>query len=198
MPRAYKRTLGYRTYKSYREDILNKALGLREVAASTMSFHQASRTFNNPVCTLFNKLQKKHNKRRSRPTAFSDIEEATFCKHIEAASDWGFPFDKFDTRRLAQTYMNTWKRQAKQFLNNSSSHEWSPIFLKRHEKRLSQPTCQNIKRSRAMIGYNMVFKYFENLENTLKEIGEFIPSTHLFNYDKKNFSRDPGIKKCVI
>ena len=190
------RKIGSRPYMNYRNQTLAKALN--EISSNNMSLRKASRIFNIPLGTLSHKLQKKHGKKHGRPTAFSDTEEAVFCKHIETVGNWGFPFDKFDLRMLAKTYLDSEGRQLKQFPNNFPSNDWAEAFLIRNKNSLTQRTSQNIKRSRAKITSKKVSEYFENLRSTLQISDAPVPSTHIFNYDESNLCDDPGSKKCIF
>ena len=180
MPRTYKRQLGSRCYKSYSDEQLHQALDA--VRTGTMSLRKAHSVFNIPLGTLSNKMKKRHFKPTGHPTAFSDVEEKAFCAHIETVSTWGFPFDTFDIRMLAKTYLDAEGRNVKQFSSNLPSLDWAKAFLKRHEKHLTHRTYQNIKRSRAQVGRETVSAYFKCMENTLKESGNFIPPSNIFNF----------------
>ena len=162
-----------------------------------MSLRKASKVFNIPLGTLSHKFRKKHGKRPGRLTAFSNTEEAVFCKHIETVGNWGYPFDKFELRMLAKNYLDSEGQKVKQFTNNLPSNDWAESFLKRNKKALTKRTAQNIKRSRAKVTSKQVAEYFENWKSTIQN-GDGISSTHIFNYDERNLCDDPGSKKCIF
>lgn len=61
-------------------------------------------------------------------------------------------------------------------------------------KSLTQNLGENIKRVRAFISRSTFTKYFDNLEEVIRDV----PDTHIFNYDETNFSDDPGKKLVVV
>ena len=149
MPRVYKRSPGARNYKSYDDQAVKEAV--MQIKSGKMSLRMASSIYEIPPGTLSNKVNPKHGRKAGHPTAFSANEEAAFVSHMKTVALWGFPFDTFDLRVLAQTYLNSKGRTEKQFSNNFPSAEWAGSFLKRHTSELATRTCQNIKRNGARV-----------------------------------------------
>ena len=65
--------------------------------------------------------------------------------------------------------------------------------MKRHEN-LTKRNCQNIKRARGELKPSDVKHYFENLEESLKDV---LPE-NILNFDETNLSDDPGVEKCIF
>lgn len=70
--------------------------------------------------------------------------------------------------------------------------DWAESFLSRHG--LKTKKSQNIAPARAAVSIEMMTKYFENLESTIKDI----PPENIFNYDETNFTDDPGSRKLIF
>lgn len=180
MPRVYKRSPAARSYKAYDDETVKEAE--MQIKSGKMSLRTASSIYKIPLGTLSNKVNQKHGRQVGHPTVFTENEEAAFVSHMKTVALWGFPFDTFDLRVLAQTYLGSKGRTVKQFCNNLPSAEWAGSFLKRHTSELATRTCQNIKRNRACVSAGEVTTYFKNLEKTLND-GEEIPPCNVFNFD---------------
>lgn len=70
--------------------------------------------------------------------------------------------------------------------------DWAESFLFQHG--LKTKKSQNIAPARAAVTVEMMTKYFENLENTIKNV----PPENIFNYDETNFTDDPGSRKLIF
>lgn len=197
MGRIYHRQPGARAYISYSSEILRKAL--EEVQNNRLSLRKASRKYKIPLGTLSHKKNQKHIQAIGHPTAFSIQEEQAFVNHVLLLSEWGFPFDLVDLRKLAHSYLAKVDKKIAVFKNNFPSIDWAIGFLKRHKNQISQRMCQNIKKSRASLSAACVNTYFSNLEKTLTdEDGRQIPPANIYNYDETNVSDNPGVKKCIF
>ncbi|CAB3246499.1 unnamed protein product [Arctia plantaginis] len=72
--------------------------------------------------------------------------------------------------------------------------DYATRFLKRHQNSISLRMCQNIKKSRAQVSPDTINEYFQELEESLKEIDP----KNIVNYDETNLSDDPGRKKVIV
>lgn len=70
--------------------------------------------------------------------------------------------------------------------------DWVRLFLTRN-KSLTKRLGENIKRVRAGVSRPILNRYFDNLEEVIRDI----PANNIFNYNETNFCDDPG-KKLVI
>lgn len=129
------------------------------------------------------------------PTAFTPTEEAIFVDYLVLISEWGFPFDKMDLRKLAKSYLDANGRTVTVFEDNTPGDEWASGFLRRHNNILSQRMCQNIKYSRASTSVQDIKNYFTNLQSSGVEV---IPSGNLLNFDETNMTDDPKSRKIIF
>lgn len=201
MARTYKRKEGSRNYGRYSEDSTGSRLekAIRQVKRGKLSIRKASEKYNIPRGTLHNKVRGVHTSQPGHPTVFSADEEQSLVTHIVTVSQWGFPFTTMDMRFLAKSYLDSVGRSVKCFKKNYPSIEWARSFLLRHKATLTQRNCQNIKGVRSNVSPDMINKYFDNLEKSLKnDDGTDIDPSCIFNYDETNLTDDPGVKKCVF
>lgn len=106
-----------------------------------------------------------------------------------ALSDIGLPISLTDLRFIIQNYLNSNKRVVKLFKNNMPGWDWGEQFLKRHPD-LKAVFGQNISRKRAQINFEVVNKFFDNLEKEL----DCVPPQNIFNFDESGFHDDPKKK----
>ena len=197
MVKKYKRQLGSRKYKDYSEDAIKEAI--QKVKNEEMLMNAASKTYKIPIGTLSNKLRGLHEKKVGHPYVFREEEEAAFVAQILEVSRWGFPFNLYDLRVLAKTYLDHIGKTVSNFVNNFPSYEWAKTFFDRHKEKLTLRQCQNIKASRAKLSAEDVSEYFERMKETLtKPDGSEIPPSNLFNFDETNLSDNLGTKKCLF
>ena len=94
----------------------------------------ASNTYKIPIGTLSNKLRGLHEKKVGHPYVFREEEEAAFVAQILEVSRWGFPFNLYDLRVLAKTYLDHIGKTVSNFVNNFPSYEWAKTFSDRHKE----------------------------------------------------------------
>ena len=191
MPRTYKREPGSRRYADFTSENLENAL---KAMRAGMGLRKASRDFKVPKGTLANRYKGLHSKPFGGQVVFNNDEENAFVEHMRVVAEWGFPFDTFDLRVLAKTYLDKVGRVVSKFKNNYPSRDWANNFLARHKDKITLRTCQNIKTARAKVSSALVNEYFDNLTATLSDI----PHDRIFNYDETNLSDNPGLKKCIF
>ena len=114
MVKKYKRQLGSRKYKDYSEDAIKEAI---QKVKNEMSMNAASKTYKIPIGTLSNKLRGLHEKKVGHPYVFREEEEAAFVAEILEVSRWGFPFNLYDLRVLAKTYLDHIGKTVSNFVN---------------------------------------------------------------------------------
>jgi helix-turn-helix, Psq domain len=197
MAREYKKKPGCRKYHAYSESSVEKAV--RKIKSGKLSLRQASKKFNVPKSTLSNRARGVHSGKPGHSTAFSEQEEQSLLNHIQAVSDWGFPFTTLDMRFFAKSFLDSTGKRVKCFKNNLPSSDWALSFLKRHQASITQRRCQNIKKSRASVSPDTINEYFDNLQKSLCNVDGTLIDPHLiFNYDETNLTDDPGVKRCVF
>lgn len=191
MARTPKRAPGSRPYVNYSKRQLMQAI--QAITENKMSLNAASTTFKISKGTLSHAINKKHQKKPGRPCSLPEIFEHNLVNAIIKCSDWGFPLNRFDIRKIVQIYLNAQKIQHQTFKDNMPGKDWALAFMKRHSKELSERFANNIKRSRAAVGKEILLQYHERLSKSL----EGLESKQIFNYDETNLADNPGRKKYL-
>ncbi|KAL0861406.1 hypothetical protein ABMA27_008950 [Loxostege sticticalis] len=124
---------------------------------------------------------KKLMKKQGGQNALDEDTEHYIVQYLNVCSDWGYPLNTYDLRIM-------------RFKDNMPGPDFASRFLKRHKDSISLRLCQNIKKSWARVSSDTIEKYFEELEETLKEIDP----NNIINYDETNLSDDPGRKKVMV
>ncbi|XKL67637.1 hypothetical protein PGB90_003128 [Kerria lacca] len=96
-------------------------------------------------------------------------------------------------RYLVRSYLNAANIKSPRFENNLPGYDWGKLFLDRHLD-LSQRLAENMKIARAKVSLEIITKFFQNLETTLKDV----PPTNIINYDETAFVNDPGKEKVLV
>lgn len=191
MGRFYKRKIGNRPYRNYTEQTLESAVRL---VLNGTSYRDAGRRFGIPWKTIWNKVKGKHSKKVGGPTKLTEMEERHFVDVLLVAGEFGSPLTAFDLRILVKMYLNKAGKTIRQFDANMPGIDWVAKFLERHNDRLSQRSCQNIKRCRAEKTLDEIQDYFANLERSIQNV----PPCNILNYDETNLSDDPGSRKSIF
>lgn len=192
MVRNYKRGPQARSYRTkYNTEELD--LAVNDVRIHGVSIREASRRYEVPFGTLFNKLKGKHTGSIGHPTALSRDEEAALVENIILVSSWGYPLALEDVRHLVKVYLDRSGRKSPLWKGNYPGKDWATKFVHRHPD-LVQRNCQNITVKRASVSREDLQKYFNNLEQTL----EGVPPQNIINFDETNLSDDPGRIKCLF
>lgn len=186
----YKKAVGSRNYCNYTNVRLEEAV--RNVREGRMSQRQASEMYKIPRSTLQNKIKKVHTNPPGGQTVLTVDEERKLKFHIIAASDFGFPIDSLDLRRIVKSYLDRKGVTIRKFTDNMPGSEWVRLFLKRHRD-LTQRFASNIKVARATVTPEIINSYFDNLQREI--VG--VEPTNIWNYDESNLVDDPGNKKVI-
>jgi len=191
MGRQYKRKLGNRNYKNYTEEDLQSAINL---VKNGSGYRDAANQYGIPWKTLWNKVKGRHQMKAGGQTILSEVEERHFVDVLLAAAEFGSPLTSFDVRILVKRYLERMGRTVRKFRDNMPGGDWVLNFLDRHKHRLSQRSCQNIKRARAEKNEEEINEYFLNLRESI----ENVPPNNILNFDETNLSDDPGSTKCIF
>ncbi|KAL0811812.1 hypothetical protein ABMA28_009240 [Loxostege sticticalis] len=127
-------------------------------------------------------------KKQGGQNALDEDTEHHIVQYLNVCSDWGYPLVTYDLRIMVKLYLDTMGITHKRFKDNMPGPDFASRFLKRHKDSISLRLCQNIKKSRARVSPDTIEKYFEELEETLKEIDP----NNIINYDETNLSDDPA------
>ncbi|KAK7449346.1 hypothetical protein BaRGS_00040031 [Batillaria attramentaria] len=166
----------------------------QDLLAAGKSQRQVCKKLGIARSTLQNKLKNQHTKKVGRPCVLSKVEEIAIAEHLVATSEWGFPFDRMDIMFVVKAFLDKQGRIVERFKNNLPGHDWLYSFLNRHADTLKMKLCQNIRRKRTGFSRENVKTYFNNLQETLKNV----PPENIINYDETNLSADPGRKSVVV
>lgn len=193
MPRNYKRKIGSKVIINYSDETIQKAVN--ELIENNLTFRQASKKYNIPLGTLYNRVHDKHGvKKHGGQTVLTSEEERNLVENVIICSDWGFPLDRDDVKMYVKMFLDEQGRVECRFHDNTPGNDWMASFLKRHKEALSVRLANNIKRARANVDVEMLSKYHDNVANTLKDI----PPHAIFNFDETNLSDKPGGKKFLF
>ena len=110
---------------------------------------------------------------------------------LDSPATWKVLCDGYTVHCLIKSYLNAEKKNIWHFKNNFSGGDWIQSFMKRIK--LTKRITDNLKSSRALVNEEVINKYFDHLENSIKDI----PSTNIFNYDKTSIIDDPGAKLVI-
>lgn len=191
MVRNYKKPLGTRPYSNFSPESLEKAL--TKIAENQLSIREASRQYNISFGTLYNRFHGKHSRNYGGQTALSCQEEKVIIESVVKCGDWGFPLNIQDVRFFIKNYLDSRGKTVTKFKNNLPGKDMVYSLLKRHKSAAAQRLSANIKRARACLSVEILGQYFDNLEETIRDI----PPSHIFNYDESNLCDDPGRLKGI-
>jgi len=121
----------------------------------------------------------------------SDDAESHLVKAIDHLAEWKVPLCAMDIRLLVKDYLDRRGVHDARFRNNCPGDDWLKSFVKRHT--LTQRLADNVKPSRAEISSESVNEYFDELQESLKDV----PPENIYNYDETNIMDDPGAKTVV-
>lgn len=191
MGRKYKKRLGSRNYRNYTEEDLENAVS---AVRSGQSYREAAERYGIAWKTVWNRAKGKHLKKVGGQSILTEVEERHIVDVLLAASEFGSPLTSFDLRILVKRYLERMGKTVQKFKNNLPGGDWVLNFLDRHKHRLSQRSCQNIKRVRAEKSEEEMNEYFQNLRQSI----ENVPPNNILNFDETNLSDDPGSTKCIF
>lgn len=192
MPRNYIRKVGSRQYRNFTDDQMEKAL--KGVQEEGLAIRKAAEKYGVSKDSLHRRLKGKHTGKYGRPAVFNDEDEKSIVECIKLAGEWGFPLTKLDVRLVVKGFLDRKGCTELRFQNNMPGPDWVESFLNRNKGDLTQRLCQNIKRSRANVDNDILNKYFDELQKTLKDVD---PSL-IVNYDETNITDDPQRKKVLV
>lgn len=190
MPRIYKHDPHCKTYRKHTPEELEAALNDIRLG---MSYRDASKKHNIHYSVLYRRYKNPNMKKQGGQTVLTGQEERLIVDQLVTCSDWGCPMDHYDLRMIVKSYLDSRGKTIRKFKNNMPGYEFAHHFMKRHKDLLRTRICQNIKRSRASVSPEDINKYFDHLQEELRDV----PPGNIFNYDETNISDDPGRKKVI-
>lgn len=187
MPKKYVRRPGACIRRDYNMEDLERALNDFVTGRRTLS--KAARHYGVPKTTIYRRYKGLNSDKLGRPTVLSALEETAICKALNTAASFGYPFTRAKLKEFIQQYLNR-KGVTTVFKDNAPGTDWIKDFLKRN-RQLSERFSENIKRCRAAVSPDIIHEFFDNLENTLRDV----PAENIVNYDESNLTDDPGKEK---
>lgn len=91
---------------------------LEEIGKGNISISEASRKYDIPRSTIYNKRNDLHLRNCGHPTVFNEAEEKAFANHMIVLADWGFPVGTADFRSVVKSYLDAQKRRVDCFKEN--------------------------------------------------------------------------------
>ena len=107
--------------------------------------------------------------------------------------DWGFPMRPLDVRMLVSEFLNQKGFITRLGPDNIPGKDWMAGFVKRHPEITKRRTAL-LKRSRASVGPEEVNSFFKHFS----KVADGVPPENMWNYDKTNFTEDPGAQDCFF
>lgn len=191
MTRIYKSDPHGKQYKKISVSVMETAK--RAVLVNKMSIRGAAKKYNIPYSVLQRHIKNKNLKQQGGQTVLTPQEEASITERLKICAEWGYPLNLMGLRLIIKTYLDSQGRTIKIFKENMPGREFAEGFLKRHKEQIAERFCQNIKRSRAATSPQIINDYFDNLEDSIRDI----PPSHIINYDETNLCNDPGRSKII-
>lgn len=191
MPRTYKPDPRSKRYQKYDVDIVARAIA---VVQRGLSIRKAAAEFKIPYTVLQRRIKNGPNvKKHGGQTVLTETEENAIVSKLQMCAEWGYPLDMYGLRLIIKLYLDRLGKTIPKFKDNKPGKEFAYGFMKRHKDKLAVRLCQNIKRARAGVSPEVINDYFNNLEDSLRDI----PASHIINYDETNLSNDPGRNKII-
>jgi hypothetical protein len=94
-----------------------------------MTQREAEETSQIPRSTLKNKLKKSHPLRPGEITVLSEEAEGLIAHAAIKLSEFGFPLDRFELKKLVQSYLNSHGLTVVKFSNKLPGDDWFWLFL---------------------------------------------------------------------
>lgn len=110
---------------------------------------------------------------------------------MDTLTKWKVPYVGFLIRCLVNAYLDREKIIHLRCKDIIPGVEWVCSFMKQN---MAKRIANNVKAVREESSEEIISAYFSNLEQSLNEI----PVENIFNYDKTNFTNDPGSKALIV
>ena len=177
---------------TYDPDVLCNAI--RDVKEHGLSIRQSAKKNGVDKSKFSRAIRRVQARPSDGQTSLAPEMEDVLVNKFVTCSTWAYPLDTLDIRLFVEWHLDSSGLKVNRFKGNMPGPDWANLFLKRHAQRHSNRFTANIKRARTEISARIIHEYFDNIEDTLKDI----PVENIFNYDETNFSDSPGKKRCVV
>lgn len=165
----------------------------RDIASGTLSLNAAHKNYNIPKSTLHNKVnQKVPMQRKLGPfTQLTQAEEDALAEWVIKKAKSGFPMHPDELQLTVKKYLDANDRRST-FINNKPGRKWLQLFLRRHPE-ISKRNAEVISRARASVTEVSIRKWFEELNNFLKEN----EAEDIMEHPERIFNADEtGVQMC--
>lgn len=183
--------------KKYTKEDLRTAI--EKIKNNEISYGAASKTYNVPKTTLFNKMRNDHNNRRGATTVLTKDQENELADWILLHQKYGDPRTKHDMVIAAGEIANLDEDSSKHFKNGNPTSGWVEGFLKRHPIIVSR-TPEAISKASAINTKEDFSKLWRNIHDyfqSTNRIDLLHKPEHWWNADETNFPKDPISKKVL-
>ena len=174
--------------RTYGHSLLENLISAANCVKRGKSIRKAAEDNDVKKSTLVDFINKGTNGNHGGQTLFTETEETVLPKIIDVVVDWGFPIGSTEARLLARD-LATKKGLKLNTFDGCPGIEWYRGFAKRNN--MSERLASNMKSSRGSINADDISSYFDELEKLFEKLGD-IPAANIYNYDKTNFTNDPG------
>ena len=165
---------------------------VKRIVEKKISITKAAKESGISYGTLWNKINKQHQKDTGGQRRLTDESEAAFVRTLDTMAMWKVPLTAFDLRCVVKGYLDRQGVVDARFRNNLPGPDWVKGFVGRHN--LTTRCADNVKPVRAEIRAPEIQAYFDNLAESTAGI----PPSNIFNYDETNFTDNPGVLKVVV
>lgn len=184
-------------YYQYSKANLQDAV--EKIRNNEMSYGEASRFYNVPKTTLYNKMQNKHNNRRGATTTLSKTQEDELAEWILKHQEYGDPRTKQDIINTACQIAKLDDDSSNHFKNGLPSAGWVEGFLKRYPhivyrkpEAISKAAAINTKEDFSKLWRNI----YGFLEKT-NQLDLLHKPENWWNADETSFPKDPIPKRVL-
>ncbi|XP_036342576.1 uncharacterized protein LOC118751857 [Rhagoletis pomonella] len=179
------------------------AQALEDIRSNHISIRQAANKYGLCRSTLHDRLKGKRligeNATRMGPAPYLTTEEeqqiAQWCIDL---CKCGFPLKNDDLLNTVQKIINDTNRNTP-FKNNRPGRTWMQAFIKRNPS-LAMREAETISKGRAVVMQETILKWFKELEEYLKTIGQeniMNDASRILNSDETSFCLCPKTGKVI-
>ncbi|CAG5054835.1 unnamed protein product [Parnassius apollo] len=168
---------------------------LEEVKNHHLSMYAASKKYQIPTTTLFERLKGISTKSVGRPQAIPIEDEKRLAEAIRVMEKWGFGLSRREILEMVEDYVKK-NNLNTVFKNNKPGTDWFINFRKRNRLSIKKPQpVEHVRKQ--MTDPFIIFDYFDLLQDTLTELDLFEKPHLIWNLDETSLCMDPTKTKAI-